>query len=73
MFYILLNQKPDWISVGSYVGSSKGKLVDRSDGFFYVPLLSTVESLLSNKHIYNQVGIFRFYCMLVGGMKSLPF
>jgi hypothetical protein len=51
LFYV----KPDWISVGSYVGSSKGKLVDRSDGFFYVPLLSTVESLLSNKHIYNQV------------------
>ena len=55
---------PKWIELGSYVQSKKGKLDNESEGFFYIPLLSTLESLLHNEHVYNHVShvVFVYYC-----------
>jgi len=41
-----------------------------SDGFYYVPLLSSLQALLSNENIFNQVNIIG-YTILVGLLASM--
>jgi hypothetical protein len=47
---------PIWHEVGSHVDVDKaGSPVNKSDGFYYVSLLSTIEMLLNNEHIFTEV------------------
>ena len=53
--YMPYLQKPVWHELGTHVGSKKGKLTTISDGFYYVPLLTSIVALMSDRQVYNQV------------------
>jgi hypothetical protein len=47
--------EPVWHEIGTHVSSSKGKLENISNGFYYVPLLDSLQALLNHPQVYNQV------------------
>ena len=47
-----------WKELGTRIGVDKhGSPINVCDGFYYVSMLSSIEMLLCNEHIFNQVRI----------------
>ena len=47
-----------WEELGTRIGVDKyGSPINVCDGFYYVSMLSSIEMLLCNEHIFNQVCI----------------
>jgi len=65
-------KEPVWYEVGTQIGTARDSTTPEniSDGFYYVPFLSTLQALLSNENIFNQVNIIG-YTILVGLLASM--
>ena len=50
-------QKPTWVEIGTHIGTTGRSVVPTNvpDGFFYVPLLQSLEALLNVSSIFHQV------------------
>ena len=66
-FFLFLWQQPIWHQIGTHIGTAPGSStpVNIADGFYYIPFLSSLEMLLNNENVLNQVNSVVCYVVLL--------